>query len=117
MVRRWVRRAGIFVAIVIALLIAFVLFLHTAVGQSVVRKKLQSFLEEKWKTEVVIQNVDYRLPDWIALEGVVILDSKKDTLLNGGRLYVGINLLKLLSNNVDITGIILDDISLYCYRA
>ena len=85
--------------------------------KSVVRKKLQSFLEEKWKTEVVIRNVDYRLPDWIALEGVIILDAKKDTLLNGGRLYVGINLLKLLSNKVDITAVILDDISLYCHRA
>jgi hypothetical protein len=116
MVRRWVRRAGIFVAIVIALLIGFVLFLHTAVGQTVVRKKLQSFLQEKWKTEVVIRNVDYRLPNWIALEGVIILDAKKDTVLNGGRLYVGINLLQLLYNSVDITAVILDDISLYCHR-
>ena len=116
MVRRWVRGAGIFVAIVIALLIGFVLFLHTSAGKSVVRKKLQSFLQEKWKTEVVIRNVDYRLPNWIALEGVLILDSKKDTLLNGGRLYVGIKLLKLLSNNVDVTAVILDDISLYCHR-
>ena len=116
MVRRWVRRAGIFVSIVIALLIAFVLYLHTAVGKSVVRKKLQSFLQEKWKTEIVIRNVDYRLPNWIALEGVIILDSKRDTVLNAGRLYVGIKLLKLLFNNVDVTAVILDDISLYCHR-
>ena len=45
MVGRWVRRAGIFVAIVITLLIGFVLFLHTAVGKSAVRKKLQGFLQ------------------------------------------------------------------------
>ena len=116
MVRRWVRRVVIFVTVIIILLIGVFLFLHTGVGKSVVRKKLQSFLQEKWKTEVVIRNVDYRLPDWIALEGVIILDAKKDTLLNGGRLYVGINLLKLLSNNVDITAVILDDINLYCHR-
>lgn len=116
MVRRWVRRAGIFMAIVIALLIAFVLYLHTAVGKSMVRNKLQSFLQEKWKTEIVIRNVDYRLPNWIALEGVTILDSKSDTLVTGGRLYVGIKLLKLLSNNVDVTAVILDDISLNCNR-
>src|SRR6187397_162040 len=101
MVRRWARRAGIFIAIVIGLLIAFVLFLHTTAGRSLVRKKLESFLEKKWNTEVLVQNVDYRLPDWIALEGVIILDKKKDTLLNGGRLYVEIKLLKLLSNTVD----------------
>ena len=116
MVRRWVRRAGIFIAVVIALLIGFVLYLHTAAGKSVVRKKLQSFLQEKWKTEIVIRNVDYRLPNWIALEGVTLLDAKRDTVLNGGRLYVGIKLLKLIFNNVDVTTVILDDVSLYCHR-
>jgi translocation and assembly module TamB len=116
MLRRWVRGVGIFIAIVIALLIGFILFLHTTTGKSVVRNKLQSFLQQKWKTEVIVKHVDYRLPNWIALEGVVILDSKKDTLLKGGRLYVSIKLLKLLSNNVDITAVILDDISLYCHR-
>ena len=116
MLRRWVRGVGIFIAIVIALLIGFILFLHTSTGKSIVRNKLQSFLQQKWKTEVEIRSVDYRLPNWIALEGVVILDSKKDTLLNGGRLYVAIKLLKLLSNNVDITALTLDDISLYCHR-
>ena len=102
MVRRWVRRAGIFIAVIIVLLIGVVLFLHTAAGKSVIRNKLQSFLQEKWKTEVVIRNVDYRLPNWIAIEGISILDRKKDTVLNGGRLYVGINMLKLLSNQVDV---------------
>src|SRR6478736_3447210 len=76
MLRRWVRGVGIFIAIVIALLIGFILFLHTSTGKSVVRNKLQSFLQQKWKTEVIVKHVDYRLPNWIALEGVVILDSK-----------------------------------------
>ena len=116
MVRRWVRRGGIFIAVIIILLIGVVLFLHTAAGKSVVRNKLQSFLKEKWKTEVVIRNVDYRLPNWIAIEGLTILDSKKDTVLNGGRLYVGIKMLQLLSSKFDVTALILDDISLYCQR-
>ncbi len=116
MARRWVRRVAVFVTVIIILLIGFVLFLHTAAGKSVVRKKLQSFLQEKWKTEVVIRNVDYRFPDWIALEGLTILDAKRDTVLNAGRVYVGIKLLKLFSNNVDVTAVILDSINLYCQR-
>ena len=116
MVRRWVRRAGIFVAVIIILLIGVVLFLHTSAGKSVVRNKLQSFLQEKWKTEVFIQKVNYRLPNWIAIEGLTILDAKKDTVLSGGRLYVGIKMLQLLSNKVEVTALILDDISLYCHR-
>jgi translocation and assembly module TamB len=116
MVRRWVKRVVIFVSVIIILFIGVVLYLHTPIGKSLVQKKLQSFLQEKWNTEVVIRNVDYRLPNWIALEGVTILDAKKDTLLNAGRLYVGIKLLQLLSNRVEITSVILDDINVYCHR-
>src|SRR5687767_8053129 len=116
MVKRWIKRAVLFFAVIAALLIGFVLFLHTAAGKSMVRKKVQSYLEEKWQTEVVIGNIDYRLPNWIALEQVVILDRHDDTLLRGGRIYAGIHLLKLLSNTVEVTRISLEDISLFCRR-
>src|SRR6476660_69282 len=103
MVQKWIRRGVLFLAIIIFLVVGILLFLHTATGKSMVRNKVQSFLEKKWKTEVQIGNIDYRLPNWIALERVLILDRKKDTLLSGGRLYVGIKLLQLLSNTVDVT--------------
>jgi translocation and assembly module TamB len=116
MMRRWIKRAAIFFAIIAALLIGFLLFLHTAAGKTMVRKKVQSYLQQKWNTEVLIGNIDYRLPNWIALEEVIVLDHKKDTLLSGGRLYVGIKLLKLLSNTVDVSGISLENINLLCRR-
>ncbi|MHA4842880.1 translocation/assembly module TamB domain-containing protein [Flavitalea antarctica] len=116
MLRRWIRRGLIFVSIIIILLIGVVLFLHTDAGRSIVQKQLRNFLRDKWNTEVVIGNVDYRLPYWIALEKVAVLDRKSDTVLNAGRMYVGINLLKLLSNKVEVTSVILEDINIYCER-
>src|SRR5687768_5256915 len=116
MVRRWIRRGVIFVSIIIILLIGVVLFLHTDAGRSIVQKKLQNFLRDKWHTEVAIGNIDYRLPYWIALEKLTIFDTKNDTVLNAGRMYVGINLFKLLSNKVEVTSINLDDINVYCQR-
>ncbi|ANE50837.1 translocation/assembly module TamB domain-containing protein [Flavisolibacter tropicus] len=116
MVQKWIRRGVLFLAIIIFLVVGMLLFLHTATGKSMVRNKVQSFLEKKWKTEVQIGNIDYRLPNWIALERVLILDRKKDTLLSGGRIYVGIKLLQLLSNTVDVTGLSLENIVLNCHR-
>src|SRR5215203_908045 len=116
MVQRWIKRAAIFFAIIAVLIIGFVLFLHTATGKLMVRNKVQAYLQIKWQTSVWIDNIDYRLPNWVLLEQVIILDQKKDTLLSGGRLYVGINLLKLLSNTVDITEVNLEAINLHCRR-
>jgi hypothetical protein len=116
MVGKWIKRIAVFLAIIIFLIAGLLLFLHTSAGKSIVRKKVESYLRQKWKTEVQIGNIDYRLPNWIALENVLILDRQKDTLLSGRRLYVAIQLLKLLSNTVDVRGVRLEAITLQCHR-
>src|SRR3954469_8221365 len=108
MVLRWIKRVAIFIAIIVALIIALLLFIHTDTSKRMVRDNVQAYLQKKWKTQVVIGDIAYRLPNWIALENVLILDRNKDTLLSGGRLYVGVRLLALLSNKVDVTGISLE---------
>jgi len=116
MLKRWLKRVGVLIAVIAALIIGLLLFLHTGAGKSMVRNEVQAYLQQKWKTQVLIGNIDYRLPNWIALKQVVILDRKKDTLISGGSLYVGIRLLQLLSNSVYITGINLENINLTCRR-
>ena len=116
MVQKWIRRGVLFFVIIIFLVAGFLLFLHTATGKSMVRSKVQDYLQQKWKTKVWIGKIDYSLPNWIALERVVILDRQMDTMLNGGRIYVGVKLLKLLSNTVDVTGVHLENINLHCHR-
>ena len=116
MMKRWLKRSVIFIGIITGLFITFLLFLHTAAGKSLVQQKLENFLEKKFGTAITIGNVNYRLPNWILLEKVMIGDRSKDTLLTCGRLYVGIKMLKLLSDVVDVSGLRLEDVGLRCHR-
>ncbi len=116
MLQRWIIRAAILIASIAALIIGCLFFLHTATGKSMVRETVENYLQRKWKTEVWIGNIDYSLPNWIALEQVIILDRQKDTLLSGRRLYIGVKLLQLLANKVNVTDVRLEDMSLRCNR-
>jgi translocation and assembly module TamB len=115
-VHKWVKRFLIFLASVVCLVLAFVIFLHTSWGRSVVRNKVEKYLRNKLQTTVSIGKIDYRLPNWIHLKNVIILDQRNDTLLRGGSLYVKLNMLKLLSQNVEIDGIELEQIDLHLGR-
>ena len=95
MVKRWLKRLLIFLGIIASLLVVFLLFLHTSAGRSFVRQKLENFLEKKWGTDVYIGAVDYRLPNWVRLDDVVIPDQNGDTILKSRRLYVSVRMLKL----------------------
>ena len=116
MIQKWIKRGFITIAIILFLVAGIILLLHTPAGKSFVRQRAENYLQKKWQTEVSIGSVNYRLPNWIALEKVMILDRQKDTLLSGGRIYAGIKPLKLLSNSIDITGIELEAITLLCRR-
>ena len=94
------------------------LFIPDALAGNVsfVRQKLENFLENKWGTDVSIGKVNYRLPNWIMLENVAVLDRKRDTVLYCGRLYVAVKMLKLLSDVVDVASLRLEDAQLHCRR-
>ena len=113
---KWIRRVVYLLGFLIVTAVCLLLFLHTAPGKSLVREKVERYLQNKWKTAVTIGTIDYALPNWLTLEGVTILDKQNDTLLHGGYLHVRIRLLKLLSNTVDITGISLENIYLNLRR-
>src|SRR5688572_17277235 len=116
MLRKWTRRISIFLAALIVLIAGFILFLHTQWGRQMVRDKAESFLENKLQTKVSIGDVNYRLPNWIQLKKILILDQHHDTLLSGGNLYVRINMVELLSQDIEIGAIELEDVSLHLTR-
>ena len=117
MSRKWIKRIAVFLGSVLLLVVLLILFLHTTWGRSIVRKKVESYLSTQFNTTVSIGNIDYRLPNWIQLKDVLILDLQKDTLLNGGNLYAEIDMLKLLSQDVKIGGIKLENITIHINRA
>lgn len=117
MSRKWIKRIAVFLGSLILLAVILILFLHTTWGRSIVRKKVESYLRAQLSTTVNIGNIDYRLPNWIELKDVLILDLNKDTLLKGGTLHAEIDMLKLLSQDVKVGGIMLENISINFIRA
>ena len=104
MSRKWIKRIAVFLGSLLLLVIILILFLHTPWGRSIIREKVESYLRTKFNTTVSIGDIDYRLPNWLQLKDVLILDLQKDTLLNGGNLYAEIDMLKLISQDVKVGG-------------
>ncbi len=90
-----------FGSILLLLILAWI-FINTDYGKRIVRNKIQSYLENKLKTKVVIGEIDYSLPKWIEIKNVYIEDQKKDTLLFGEKLSVDIDMIKLIRGNTYI---------------
>ena len=89
---------GIMVIIIIIILI----FINTRPGKNFIKNKVQSYLQEKIKTKVIIGSLDYSLPKWIELKDVYLEDEHKDTLLFGEQVAIDINMLKLISGDIFI---------------
>src|SRR5687768_7946668 len=101
---------------ILLLLAVVIIWLTTPSGENFVRGRVVSFLEKKLKTEVRIGGLDYKLPKMIVLEEVFFRDQRNDTLLAVSRLRVDIDMLKLLSNKVEVKEIQLSGGTINIYR-
>ena len=103
-------------AFVLVLIIALFVFINTSAGKKAVRNQVQSFLQKKLKTKVLIGTVDYRLPKWLEITGVYIEDLHKDTLLYGEKLAVDLDMIKLIRGDVYIRKVELVNIQAHVNR-
>ena len=116
MARKWFKRVGVFFAVILFLITALLLFLHTSWGKSIVRNQVENYLSNQLQTSLTIGDIDYRLPNWIRLNDILVLDQRDDTLLSGGNIYARINMVKLLSQNVEIGGLEFEKIVVHIRR-
>ncbi len=100
----------ILVTVVLLFFLVFIL-VQTPPGQNFIKGKVQKFLTKKLNTRVEIGKLDIRFPNSIVLKNVYIEDQTKDTLLSGGQLKVDLNMLKLLTNEIEIKEINLQNIT------
>ncbi|MDB5223061.1 MAG: translocation/assembly module TamB [Chitinophagaceae bacterium] len=100
----------ILVSVVLLFVLVFI-FLQTPPGQNFVRGKVQNYLQTKLKTKVEIGKLDISFPNSVILTNVYIEDQTKDTLISGGQLKVNLDMLKLLTNEVQIKEINLQNIT------
>lgn len=94
---------AIFLLVVLALQIPFV--------QNFVKDKAVVFLESKINTKVEVGSIEIGLPKKVILRDFYFEDQSKDTLLAGKLLKIDISLLKLLSNEVEINTVDLQQIT------
>ena len=92
------------------IIIIFLLILTPPV-QRFLTGKVENYLENKLQTRVDIERISFGLSGDISLENVYIEDRTKDTLVSGGSIKANIHFMKLFSNEVQIEGIELKNIT------
>lgn len=114
--RRFFRIILYIIGSIILLIILIIVFLQTPWGKSVVRQQAVKYLKNKLKTEIVIANLDYSIPDMILLEGVLVKDRKNDTLIHVRKLAVDLDMFGLIKGNLSVDNILLDGVNAHIYR-
>ncbi len=95
---------------VLLLVCVVMIFINTSTGKRVIKNKVQSYLQDKLKTRIVIGSVNYKLPISIEINNVYAEDQKHDTLLFGERIAVDVKMLQLIWGNTDIQKVELKNI-------
>lgn len=92
------------------IVIVFLLVLTPPV-QRFATHKVAGYLENKLKTRVEIGGISFGLTGNINLHNIYIEDRTKDTLLSGGTIKANVNLWKLLSNEVKVKDLTIENIT------
>jgi len=103
-------------SLLLLLLGGLVLLATTGWGQRVVTQQVNRYLAQKIRSPFRIGRIEYRLPDWVALNDVYFITPKGDTLVSGKRLYVNLDMLALLRNRIAINELELERVRLNLNR-
>ena len=101
----------------VLLLVGFVLIVATTPwGQGFVTKQVNSYLAGKITSPFRIGSIGYDIPDYIELRDVFFLTPQGDTLVNGGRLRVDLDMWGLLNSRLTINEILLERTQVHISR-
>ncbi|MCU0467069.1 MAG: hypothetical protein MUF58_00590 [Arcicella sp.] len=114
--KQFVKIVGIVLLAVVLLLVGTFFYLQRPSGQRFLTTQVTNYLKRTVNQPFSIEKIRYKIPDWIALEGVYFSDNYGDTLLAGQKLYVDIDMMELLKNKVAINEIALQNIKLNIKR-
>lgn len=104
------------VLIVIALLLVLLLAIQLAPVQNWMAQLAAKKLSEELKTEVHVNNVGFSLFDKLNLEGLLVRDKNKDTLLYAGTFRVRITDWFFLKQKAELKFIGLEDAQIHLHR-
>ena len=95
---------------IVALLLVVIILIQVPSVQNFVKDKAITYLEGKIKTKVSLDKILIKFPKDVVLEGFYFEDQKKDTLLAGKRLEVDVDLFKLVSSELEINSVSLENV-------
>ncbi|WJS96589.1 translocation/assembly module TamB [Flavobacterium johnsoniae] len=94
----------------ITLLLLLIILIQVPSVQNFVKDKAITYLQGKIKTKVSLDHISIKFPKDVVLEGFYFEDQKKDTLLAGNRLEVDVDLFKLVSSELEINSVSLENV-------
>ncbi|WP_035651899.1 translocation/assembly module TamB [Flavobacterium sp. ASV13] len=94
---------------IVALLLLIIVLIQVPSVQNFVKDKAVSYLHKKIKTKVSLDHISIKFPKDVVLEGFYFEDQKKDTLLAGKRLELDVDLFKLVSSELEINSVSLEN--------
>ncbi len=101
---------------VFGLVILVVIALQLPPVQNYVAQKAVNFLHEKIKTQVTLESISIGFPKTINIKGLYLEDQQSDTLLYAHNVYVGVNMIGLLKNKLDVRSVRLNGVTGRVYR-
>ena len=114
--RRTFRILIITLGVVLGIVILIIFLIQTRPVQNYGRGKLEAFLQKKLNTKVRIGEIYIGFPSKIIVRNIYLEDQRKDTLLYGGRIEVGIGLFQLLNKEIRVSNLELDRITMNISR-
>jgi hypothetical protein len=114
--RQFFKITAIILLALVLLFVGIFFYLQTSAGQAFLTERVNAYLRTKIDKPFSIQKINYKIPDWVELEGVYFSDNKGDTLVAGQRLYLNMDMLGLLQNKVAINEVNLENIKVNIKR-
>lgn len=114
--RIFLKITGIILLSVLLLFLGVFFYLQTPGGQTFLTNRVVNYLKTKIDKPFSIKKINYKIPDWIELNGVYFSDNKGDTLLAGQRLYINMDMLALMNNKVSVNEVNLENIKVSIKR-
>nr|WP_315246820.1 translocation/assembly module TamB domain-containing protein [uncultured Flavobacterium sp.] len=101
---------------VIALLLLLIILIQIPSVQNYAKDKAITFLHKKIKTKVSLDKIAIKFPKEVVLEGFYFEDQKNNILLAGKRLEADVDLVKLISSELEINSVSLENVKANIYR-
>ena len=107
---------GIFFECLLICIIIFAFLIRTSTFQTFLAGKVVNYISAELNTKIEIKGVEIILFDKLSLNGILILDMKKDTLLSAETILLTLDDYDIAKNKFDIGKIELSKGSIYFNR-